>query len=82
MVINRLAIACFIEDNFEPKQLDINEVSQRQLEAHPYVNKNIAKAIVNFRFQHGKFATVQDLAKIHVLDTLAIAKVSPYLTVR
>jgi competence protein ComEA len=82
MVINRLAIACFIEDGFEPKRLDINEVTQRELEAHPYVSKNIAKAIVQYRFQHGKFTAVQDLTKLQVMDTLAISKVSPYLTVR
>jgi competence protein ComEA len=82
MVINRLAIACYIEDDFAPKQLNINEVSQRELESHPYVTKNIAKAIVQYRFQHGKFADVRDLNNIQILDTNLISKVSPYLMVR
>jgi competence protein ComEA len=46
---------------------------------HPYLHSYQAKAILNFRQQHGAFKGVEDLKAIEVLDEETLAKLRPYL---
>ncbi|HXH18358.1 MAG TPA: helix-hairpin-helix domain-containing protein [Chitinophagales bacterium] len=60
-------------------KIDINHVLQEELEKHPYFGKNIAKAIVNYRQQHGFFRSADDLKKIYLIDEKNIKKIEPYI---
>jgi competence protein ComEA len=62
-------------------QLDINNASKEMLQAHPYIGWQLAKAIVTFRNQHGRFRTVDELLQLAQLDTLRFGKLKPYLIV-
>jgi competence protein ComEA len=78
-VVNRLAAKSFIEENFRPKKLDLNTASEDELEKHPYLNRKEAKAILSYRFQHGKFNVVEEIQQIYLLDKSTIDKLMPYL---
>lgn len=77
-VVHRVLKASFIEGS--PKQLNINEASESELDVHPYINKAMAKAIVAYRFQHGKFKSVDEIRNIVLISTVA-DKVIPYLKI-
>ena len=62
--------------------LNINTASEEELKAHPYVKWPQARAIVQYRQQHGAFQSVNDLEKIVSLETAWIEKILPYLTTR
>lgn len=78
-VINQLAKRSFIAPNYVPLQLNINQATEIELSAHPYLSRNTAKAIVAYRFQHGPFNHIEDLGKIEALDINTIQKITPYL---
>jgi DNA uptake protein ComE-like DNA-binding protein len=61
---------------------DINLTSEFELAKHPYIPREVARAIVIYRTQHGQFKTVDDLKKIVFLKSEIIEKMKPYLTVK
>ncbi len=63
------------------KQLNINTATLDELKAHPYLRYNIANAIIQYRSQHGNFASVNDIKKIMLVTDDVFNKVSPYLKV-
>ena len=63
------------------KRLPVNTASFDTLNAHPYIQFAEARAIVQFRNQHGPFKTIEDLLKISILNNAWLAKVGPYLQV-
>lgn len=79
VVIEKLSQATFVGDKFIPQKIHINTASDRELAAHPYLVKSVAKAIVAYRFQHGKINSVEDLRKIQAFDAKTIQKITPYL---
>ena len=79
-VVNRLVEVSYVENGFQPRKLNINTAEEHVLAAHPYLRRATAKSIVAYRFQHGEFKTLYELAKIHNLDSKAIEKIVPYLT--
>lgn len=62
-------------------KLNINTASDFELGGHPYISKEIAKAIVIYRNQHGNYSSVQDLKKIIFIKKEIVDKIAPYLTV-
>lgn len=80
IVVKKLLEKSFIDENFKRVKLNLNTSTEQELEKHPYINRNEAKAIVAYRFQHGKFTSVDGLQKIQVLSKKTIDKIEPYLT--
>ncbi|MFC2188092.1 ComEA family DNA-binding protein [Fulvivirgaceae bacterium LMO-SS25] len=68
-----------IGEEFELKKLSINSADQAQLSAHPYISYNTARALVNYRKQHGNFQSLEDLSFVKVLSDSVINKIAPYL---
>lgn len=62
------------------QKINVNTAQLDELKAHPYISYKLAQIIVNYRHQHGKYATVEDLAKIKILDEATLNKLKPYLT--
>ena len=62
------------------KQFNINTADANTLKMHPYIKWNIANAIVQYRTQHGNYATLDDLKKIEIIDEQTFHKIAPYLT--
>lgn len=61
-------------------KININTADYTTLKLHPYIENHVAKTIISFREQHGKFANIEDLKQIKVIDDAILAKIKPYLT--
>ncbi|MFT4526222.1 MAG: competence protein ComEA [Bacteroidia bacterium] len=59
--------------------ININTATYEDIKNHPYIKYNVAKAIVNYRQQHGPFKQVSDLGKIHLINPELLQKLRPYL---
>lgn len=72
---------CFIEANFQPKKININTAARQDIAGHPYISPRQAGSIVAYRFNHGNFGSIEDIARIENLDSVTFRKIRPYLTV-
>jgi len=70
-----------IVDSTNYVRININEATLKMLVRHPYLNFNQAKAIVNYRKQHGVFTELSELENIHLLKGETYRKIAPYLSV-
>lgn len=80
-LVQHITNQTFLDPLFKPEQININEASEAQLAAHPYISKAVARAIVTYRFQHGRFRSADDLADVRLIPAETYRKVKPYLAV-
>lgn len=77
-------LACIAEniwiDTTNIKKLNINTDTLETLKEHPYIDWNHARAIVNYREQHGVYQNKKDLLKIVLFDDSLINKLYPYIS--
>lgn len=78
--INQLEKRSFITENFAPRTLSVNSATEKELATHPYIRYKLAKAITAYRFQHGNFSTLDELRNIALIDSAALKKIKPYLS--
>jgi competence protein ComEA len=69
-----------VEEGFVPRQVNVNTADAFALAKHPYMKKNVAQAIVTYRFQHGAFTSLDDILKIQLITSDDLARLKPYLT--
>ena len=79
-VIGNLNKKFMVTPDFSPHLISINAASEKEL-GHPYLSFKLAKAIVAYRFQHGKFTNVDDLTQIQLITETDFKKLKPYLTI-
>jgi DNA uptake protein ComE-like DNA-binding protein len=60
--------------------ININQATYEELKSHPYIKYQVAKAIVNYRNQHGLYKSFSGLGGIHLIDQDLLLKLEPYLT--
>ena len=63
------------------RKIDINAISKDSLAFHFYFDYKLAKAIINYRYQHGPITKVDDLKKIKSISASDFEKIKPYITV-
>lgn len=63
------------------RKIDINIADEKMLSQHPYIGRNLARLIVRYREQHGKYAKVEELQRIAIVTTELYNKISGYLSV-
>lgn len=80
-VVNLLVRSSFIDEDFKPRQIDINESDEETFSSHPYIGKKLAKVIMAYRYQHGRFNDVNDIRKLNVLKQEDADRIIPYLKV-
>jgi competence protein ComEA len=66
--------------NSAVKQFNINTATVEEMKPHPYIRYNMANAIVQYRVQHGNYASVADIKKIMLVSEELFNKMAPYLT--
>ncbi len=62
--------------------LNINSDSIQLLYKHPYINWNQAKAIVNYREQHGDYITKNELLELVLINDSLLSKLYPYISLK
>jgi len=60
------------------KKIDINTGGFDQFKKHPYLTYKQMNAIIQYRQQHGKFQSIEDLKKVAILNEEIIRKIEPY----
>jgi competence protein ComEA len=76
----RAVEAFIIVDPELVRKININTCQAEQLKS-PYVKWNVANAIVNYRKQHGKFKTIDEIQRTDLVDDELLRKIAPYLIV-
>jgi DNA uptake protein ComE-like DNA-binding protein len=66
--------------NIAPTKININTATTDKLKAHPYIDWKTANAIVKYKKANGLYKKVEDLNKIHLINTETNLKIAPYLT--
>ena len=61
--------------------VNLNEASETELEALPGVGPATAKAIVDYRTQHGRFRSVDDLLNVRGIGPAKLEQIKPYARV-
>lgn len=57
----------------------VNEMDIKTLAQHPYVGFSLARRIVHYREQHGRFASMESLTKIYGVKPETWDKITPYI---
>jgi len=63
-------------------KININTATDYDLSGHPYISKEVAKAIVLYRVQHGNYKTLEEIMLIVFIKENLYQKISPYLTIQ
>lgn len=63
-------------------KFDLNSVTSKELQMHPYINWNVANSIVQLRNQKGKYTKIEEIKESKLIDDLMYNKIKPYLIVR
>jgi DNA uptake protein ComE-like DNA-binding protein len=61
------------------KRYQVNTVTYEQLSSHPYFKYKLSKAIVNYRTQHGAFASLEELKKVVIVNDSVFKRIARYL---
>jgi len=64
------------------RTIDINTAIADTLARHPYIGWKLAKVIVAYRQQHGRFQKVEDLRQIVLINEEKFQQVRPYVEAR
>ena len=62
------------------QKININTATAEMLFAHPYISKNLANNIVQYRNQHGLYKSAEDLKRLALMNNDNYLKISQYLT--
>ena len=69
-----------IQSGYQPQLIPLNTANVKELSSHPYLSFKLANAIVAYRFQHGKFDSMDDLGHVQLMTKAEIERIKPYLT--
>lgn len=61
------------------KKLEVNKLEFKEIVAHPYIDYEQTKAIVNLRRRIGNISSIDELAMLDEFTTDDIKRISPYL---
>lgn len=62
-----------------PGVFNLNKVSYEQLKTFPLITEPVARRIVDYRFSHGHFDSINDLIKVRGVTWKLIDQIKPYL---
>lgn len=61
-------------------KINLNTDSLKHLYKHPYIDYNLARAILNFKNQRGKLDSIGQIKEIKIIDEGLYQKIYPYLS--
>lgn len=73
------AKAYFTISTEQVQRLKINDLTLDELKRHPYINYYQARAIVDYRRQHGRISDLSDLRLLRDFPEQAIERLRPYV---
>jgi len=64
---------------YKVNKININTISFDQLRVFPYLGYKQVNAIIQYRAQHGNYASIADMKNIAILNEGILLKIEPYL---
>lgn len=61
-------------------RLDINQLSQQELEALPRIGPSVAKRILEFRNRHGSFRSLESLLNVKGVGPKTLKSIRPWVS--
>lgn len=80
-IINIIKESACIEKPKDYKSLNFNELDYFQLSKHPYIGKQNAKILMNYKNMHGNFHSWEDLKKVKELQLKNIHYLQQYFII-
>jgi len=65
-------------DANKAKRINLNTITEEELKMHPYFKFKVARVIVNYRNQHGKFRNFSDLLQIKIINDSILNNIKIY----
>jgi DNA uptake protein ComE-like DNA-binding protein len=56
----------------------LNTITEEELKNHPYFKYKLARVITNYRNQHGKYNSYNDLLKIKIINDSILDRIKIY----
>ena len=78
-VFEKIAPYVRIDKNFAIVKLSINKREFKEILAHPYINYEQTKAIVNLRKRIGAITSMNELAMLDEFSPFDIIRITPYV---
>ena len=63
------------------KRININTATSQDLYTHPYINYNVANAIINYRKQHGDFSEIRKIKELYNINEETFSRIKKYLSI-
>ncbi len=63
------------------RKININKAGFDDMLQHPYFDLNLVNNLIQMREQHGKFKSVEDMKKSHLIDDDLFTLIAPYIKV-
>ena len=73
--------ALVFADTTAIRKIPVNVADYEQLRRHPYIGSKLARLIVQYRKQHGKYIQLADLTEIVLMDEENFRRIAPYLDI-
>lgn len=73
------ALAYLVVSAPNVRKLNVNKLSLNELKRHPYINYYQARAIIDYRRQHGRITDLSDLHLLPDFPVEAIGRLRPYV---
>lgn len=80
-IVNIVKERTYIEKPKDYKPLNFNELDYFQLSKHPYIGKQNAKILMNYKNMHGNFHSWEDLKKVKELQLKNIHYLQQYFII-
>jgi DNA uptake protein ComE-like DNA-binding protein len=71
-----------VVDTTKLKKIRINFAAYSEMIRHPYMEKEVAEAVLDYRERHGPFTSKDQLLKAGLVDSSAFVILGPYLSCR
>jgi competence protein ComEA len=68
-------------ENVSLKKINVNAATKDEMKSHPYLKWTLANAIVEYRNQHGKFSSAEELKKVGAITEEVLVRIKPYISV-
>jgi len=65
-------------DANKAKRINLNTITEEELKFHPYFKFKVARVIVNYRNQHGKYKSFNELLNIKIINDSILNRIKIY----
>ena len=81
-VAQKISPQLFVETDFSPRKIAVNQADKKMLGAHPYIGYKNAETVLLYIKNNGKLKSEEDFKKIGIWSDAEIERILPYISFR